>query len=268
MAILNIIQRYEQFIKGQVRLLPSENILSPVARNVMVSDVSGRYAHHFYSGKKHVLELLNRVEELAKELFRAKHAFITPLSGNLCDLAVLLAFSGPGDKVAMVADEDGGYPLNLEFFGRERVNLPMDIGKFNLDCDAAIGLIQGEKPRLVILGTSFILHPIPRIKEIVDVTHSYGGLVVYDASHPLGLIAGGQFQDPLREGVDCMIGSTHKSFPGPQGGLVFTNDGKLKEKLDVVVGADPTAPLVLVDNPHPGRIAALGITLEEMIDHG
>jgi glycine hydroxymethyltransferase len=262
-----IIEAHERLVKSCMRLLPSENILSDAARRALVSDMEGRYHMKFYGGKQHVMELIDHVTGLARRVFKARHAFVTPLSGNLCDLSVLHAFTKPGDAVAIIST-NAGYPLNLERFGRRRVPLPVDEDRFNLDLQATLEAIDNTRPALVILGSSFILHPIPGIPSIVDHAHAHGGKVVYDGAHPFGLIAGGQFQDPLAEGVDVLIGSTHKSFFGPQGGLILTNSDELYHELDVVAGANPDAGVVLVDNPHPGRIAALGVALEEMVDHG
>ncbi len=262
-----IIEAHERLVKSCVRLLPSENILSDAARKALASDMEGRYHVKFYGGKQYIMELVDHVTDLAKRVFKARHAFVTPLSGNLCDLSVLHAFTKPGDAVAMIST-NAGYPLNLERFSRRRVPLPVDEARFNLDLQGALEAIDKAKPALVILGSSFILHPIPGIPSIVAHAHAHGGKVVYDGAHPFGLIAGGQFQDPLAEGVDVLIGSTHKSFFGPQGGLILTNSDELHRELDVVAGADPNAGVVLIDNPHPGRIAALGVALEEMADHG
>nr|MDO8115379.1 hypothetical protein [Candidatus Sigynarchaeota archaeon] len=265
--VQQILDDHEVFIKTCLRLLPSENILSVRAKNALISDVSGRYHVDFYGGKKFITELVDHVAGLARKVFRAKHAFVTPLSGTFCVLSTLLAFTKPGEKVGIVSSS-GGFPFNIEYFGRKRVLLPMDNKKFNLNLQMALDVIEKEQPRLVFLGTSFMLHPIPELGKIVAATHEHGGVIAYDGSHPLGLITGGQFQDPLRDDVDLLIGSTHKSFFGPQGGIIVTNSDLVKDKLTISIGADPGLGVVLVDNPNPGRIAALGIALEEMIDHG
>ncbi len=83
-------------------------------------------------------------------------------------------------------------------------------------------------------------------------------LVLYDASHVLGLIAGGEFQDPLREGADVVVGSTHKSFPGPQGGLLLTN------REDLFAQIDPALVWRVFDNAHWNRIAGVAQTLLEL----
>lgn len=124
-------------------------------------------------------------------------------------------------------------------------------------------ILGKEKPKLVYLGASRILFPHP-VKAVSEFVHDYGGVVIYDGSHVLGLIAGGKFQDPLREGADALIGSTHKTFPGPQGGVILTNNEDVNEKIESVL----SRPYMLVDNPHVARIAALGITSEEMRKYG
>jgi glycine hydroxymethyltransferase len=83
-------------------------------------------------------------------------------------------------------------------------------------------------------------------------------LVLYDASHVLGLLAGGEFEDPLRAGVDVVFGSTHKSFPGPQGGLLLTDRDDLYREIE------PALVWRVFDNAHWNRIAAVGQTLLEL----
>ncbi len=117
--------------------------------------------------------------------------------------------------------------------------------------------IDRERPDAVLLGQSFVLFPFP-LRAIAEATHRAGGLVLYDGSHTLGLIAGGEFQDPLREGADVLFGSTHKSFPGPQGGLVLTDRDDLFAKID------PALVWRVFDNAHWNRIASVGQTLLEL----
>jgi glycine hydroxymethyltransferase len=92
----------------------------------------------------------------------------------------------------------------------------------NIDIDGAIKLIKKVKPKLALNGRSVFLFPSP-IKEISEAAHEVGAYLIYDAAHVLGLIAGKQFQDPLREGADVISGSTHKTLPGPQGGMIISN---------------------------------------------
>ena len=101
------------------------------------------------------------------------------------------------------------------------------------DIDAAASLIRNEEPAIALFGQSVFLFPTP-LEELSQAAHEVGATVMYDAAHVMGLVAGGQFQDPLREGADVMTGSSHKTFPGPQGGFVLSDseDEKLHRRLN------------------------------------
>lgn len=130
-----------------------------------------------------------------------------------------------------------------------------------MDVPGAAALIEQIRPRLVILGASLIpkAHPV---KALVKVVRDVDSVLAYDGSHVLGLIAGGQFQDPFQEGADILLGSTHKTFFGPQGGIVLVKeDVTLAEQIDITMRPNP----VLVDNYHHHRVAALAFALAEML---
>ena len=102
------------------------------------------------------------------------------------------------------------------------MSYPFNDEEMNINVDGAVKLIKKVKPKLALNGRSVFLFPSP-IKELSEAAHDVGAYLVYDAAHVLGLIGGGQFQDPLHEGADVMTGSTHKTLPGPQGGVVLSN---------------------------------------------
>ena len=103
----------------------------------------------------------------------------------------------------------------------------MERRKNGPDIDASAELIREIKPNLVLFGQSVFLFPTP-LKELSDAAHEVGAKVMYDGAHVMGLIAGNQFQNPLSEGADVMTGSSHKTFPGPQGGFVLSNSTEPK----------------------------------------
>ena len=92
--------------------------------------------------------------------------------------------------------------------GLNLVTYPWDEERMEPDVDAASKLIRTEQPELCLFGQSVILFPIP-LQELADVAHEVGARVMYDGAHVLGLIAGGEFQDPLREGADVTVSYTH-----------------------------------------------------------
>jgi len=181
----------------------------------------------------------------------------------MCVIATILAYTKSGDKIATLREEDGGFPFRYNDFERKLIPLPFDEKEGTIDVERAKDVIAKEKPKLIILGASIIPFPHP-VKEISEFAEEYGIPVVYDGSHVLGLIAGGKFQDPIREGALVLMGSTHKTFPGPQGGLILTNDDDAARRLAHYLDRPP----LLIDNPHVHRIASLGITLEEMLEFG
>ena len=106
--------------------------------------------------------------------------------------------------------------------GLNLVTYPWDEGRMEPDIDASLDLIRKNEPNLVLFGQSVFLFPTP-MQELADAAHECGSKVMYDGAHVMGLIAGGVFQDPLREGADVLTGSSHKTFPGPQGGFLLSN---------------------------------------------
>ena len=110
---------------------------------------------------------------------------------------------------------------------------PWNEDRMEPDIDGACALIRELEPKVALIGQSVFLFPTP-LREIADAAHEVDAKVMYDGAHVLGLIAGGVFQDPLREGADVMTGSSHKTFPGPQGGFLLSSseDSAFQKRLN------------------------------------
>ena len=251
--------------KECLNLIPSENRGSPQMRAMFLADLGNRYnaPDRFYRGTKYADELLALTEELARKAFGARYADVRALSGHTADMAVLLALTRAGDRILSVHPDNGGYPgithLGLgSLLKLENLYYPYDDGAVNIEPKESASLIRSSKPKVVFFGSSFIPfpHPTRRLTQVAE------GTAVYDGSHVLGLIAGGEFQDPLREGCSLLIGSTHKSLPGPQGGMILSND---VEAFSAVAGKIHPG---IVDNIHLDRVAALAVALIEKIQIG
>ncbi|MEM2094525.1 MAG: serine hydroxymethyltransferase, partial [Candidatus Bathyarchaeia archaeon] len=115
-------------------------------------------------------------------------------------------------------------------------------------------------PRLAMFGGSVLLFPHP-VEELKETFAHVGAKINYDAAHVCGLIAGGKFQDPLKEGVDAMTMSTHKTLPGPQHGLIASWE-KYAEQIKKAVFPG------LVSNHHLHAMAGTAIALTEMLQFG
>ncbi len=260
--ILELVEEHDRQRARGLNLVASETWVSPDVRRALGSDLAGRYAHEFYGGSERAVQVKHRTEALARELFDVDHAFVTPLSGNVCDLALIHGFTGPGDEVAMVPWSHHGYPMNLDVLHRERVAWPMVEDTPQIDVGALEAFYRDHPVPLGILGSSLMPFPHPVEEAVAEAPE--GTVVAYDGAHVLGLIATGAFQSPLATGADLLVGSTHKSLPGPQGGLALTNDDDVAEVLEGLLELDVERGIGLVDNPHPHRIAALGVALEEL----
>ena len=129
-----------------------------------------------------------------------------------------------------------------------------------IDVTTAAELCRRRDIRLVFLDASMQVFPHP-VRELRAALPK--AVIAYDASHVMGVVAGGQFQSPIAEGADLIQGSTHKSLFGPQKGLfVFADEGPVNERIRSTV-----TPL-FVSNSHPHHIAALAVALQEIIDFG
>ena len=265
LKIFDIVKKHDEYRGKTINLIPSENVMSEKARYAMSSDFGHRYINpvRFYRGTKYSELIIEETKKLATKLYDAKYAFVEPQSGTLAVLAAIFAFTDVGDKVMITSPENGGFPIDIQKLKRKPVYFPFDESKWNIDISKTEHVIKTEKPKLIFLGASTILFPHP-VKEVSEFAESVGSKVIFDGSHVLGLIAGKQFQDPLREGAEILLGSTHKTLAGPQGGIIVGTNEEDIEKFDFVFGY----PLFLVDNPHLNRIAALGITLEEYLKYG
>ncbi len=264
-VISELVAKHERMRAEGLNLIPSENWLSPAVRSALATDLAGRYHSNWYGGTEHILKIIDETEKLAKRIFRARFAMVTPLSGLTCDLTVLHAFTRPGDKVAIPPFTHGGFPFGISKFHRQRVFLPVDEGTYVPNTDKARAVLSAEMPKLAYLGSSFIFFPHP-VRAVSDHVRAQNlpTRLVFDGAHVLGLIATGEFQDPLREGAEVLFGSTHKSLYGPQGGLILTNSKEADEQMRSFLDVDVESGIGLVDNPHMNRVAALGIALEEL----
>ncbi|MEM4704335.1 MAG: hypothetical protein QXJ02_04630, partial [Candidatus Bathyarchaeia archaeon] len=254
--VLDLVKEHEEWRGKQcLNLIPSENIMSPSARSLLSSELTHRYTarDRFYMGTRFTDEIEQYGEKLARQLFKAETADLRPLSGHITDLIVLANTAKPGDTLMCVSPQDGGYPGMWQeglagLLRLKTVAFPFSKDCWNISVEEAKHAIERAKPKVVIFGASLILFQHP-VKELAEVAKENGAFVGYDGSHVLGLIAGGKFQDPLREGADALFGSTHQSFFGPQGGIILAD----KEHGELLTEKIYPA---FVDNAHWNRIAA------------
>jgi glycine hydroxymethyltransferase len=274
-----LLQEHHKWFQESIPLIASENVSSPAVREVLASDFGHRYAEGWpgervYAGCTYIDQVELLCIDLMKKLFNTEFVDVRPISGVVANLVVYTAFTEPGDVMMALSIPCGGHITT----GKKRLGgtagavsgldvqyLALDYDELNVDVDKTKGRVQklvdqGKSPKLVMFGASVFPFPHP-VKELAETFHNVGATVGYDAAHVAGLIAGGVFQDPLRESADVVSLSTHKTLFGPQHGGVLS----WKKHADTIKRA--TFP-GMVSNHHLHALAGVTIACAEMLEFG
>jgi glycine hydroxymethyltransferase len=212
-----------------IQLIASENFTSPAVLAAQGSELTNKYSEG-YPGKRYYggNYVVDDAEELARRrvcaLFGADHANVQPHSGANANMGAYLALLEPGDKVMGMRLDQGGHlthgsPVN--FSGRiyEFVAYGIDSETALLDYDQIADIARRERPKAIIAGATAYPRIIdfPAFRAIAD---EVGALLIVDAAHIAGLIAGGAHPSPLPY-ADVMTFTTHKTMRGPRGGAIL-----------------------------------------------
>lgn len=247
-----------------LNLNPATNLMNPRAE-AMLSAGLGSRASLGYPGDKYEtgLEAIEQIEvmaaELAAEVFGARYAEIRVPSGAIANLYAFLATCEPGDTIVAPPASIGGHVTHhaggsAGMYRLHTIPAPVSAGRFTVDVDAVRTLVREHRPRMITIGASLNLypHPVATLREIAD---EVGAVLLFDAAHLCGLIAGGAWPNPLEQGAHLMTMSTYKSLGGPAGGLIVTNEAELAQRLDAIAYPGLTA------NFDAGKAAALAVTM-------
>jgi len=268
--VRELLKEHHRWFGESLPLIASENITSMLVREVCASDFSHRYAEgkpgkRFYQGCRYIDEVELIAERLAKKLFEAPYVNVQPTSGTVANLACFFALTRPGDTIMALQVPHGGHISHAELSaagvrGLKVKSFPFDVEEMNIDVDKAAEKIRRVEPRLLLFGASIFLFPHP-LRELSEVAGEVGATVMYDGAHVLGLIAGKRFQQPLREGAHVVSASRHKTFPGPQGGVILAVEEYSKQLSRAVFPG-------LVSNHHLHHLAGFAVALAEMLEFG
>ena len=277
--VFSMLKDHNKWFEDSIPLIASENIPSPAVREAIISDFGNRYAEGWpgervYAGCVYIDKVEIECMRLAKKLFKAEFADVRPVSGVVANLAIYSAFSNPGDIMLAPSIPAGGHishgkkehsgtaglvhGLEIEFY-------PFDAEEMTIDVDKTKQKVKdlkkaGRLPKIAMFGGSLFLFPHP-VKELSDFLKSYDMHINYDGAHVAGLIAGGEFQDPIREGADTMTMSTHKTLFGPQGGLVLGKDSHAE-------GIKKAMFPGLTSSHHIHHMAAKAVAFAEALEFG
>jgi len=290
MSNINI-KDIEEIVKTQnqwrrkecINLIASENTQSEQVMKIQCNDFMSRYAEghpgqRYYQGTKYIDQIESKATQELKQLMDCRQADVRPISGNAANIGLFLTFLTGGQPVIANSTAAGGHISHnrigglgrrIQLPGQKLAKIPLHFfpltqDGYHTDVEKSVDLIREVKPKLIVLGRSLFLFPEP-VSELAQICSEMKIPILYDAAHVFGLIAGGQFQNPLKEGATIMAASTHKTFPGPQRGVVVSDvkDGsKYWKKVDRGIFPGSSS------NHHLFSLPALLVAIREFQAHG
>jgi glycine hydroxymethyltransferase len=247
-----------------IRLIPSENYVSPAVLEATGSVLTNKYSEG-YAGKRYYegQKVVDQVEELAiaraKSLFGADHANVQPYSGSPANLGVYFALLKPGDTVMGMALPHGGHlthgwdvSITGAYYNSKQYTVHPETHR--LDYDYIRELAKKERPKLIIAGAT----AYPRIidfEAFASIAKEVEAYFLADVAHISGLIVGGQHPSPVPH-ADVVSTTTHKTLRGPRGGMLLCKEA-VADQIDR--GVFPG----LQGGPHNHTTAAIAVALHE-----
>jgi len=230
--VFDLLDRELERQNTTLQLIASENFTSPDVMEATGSVLTNKYSEgypskRYYGGN----QIIDEVEELARQracaLFGADHANVQPHSGANANVAVYQALLEPGDKVLGMSLDHGGHlthgsPVNISGRLYDFVAYGVTESDERLDYDQIRDLAKDEMPKMILAGATAYprrIDPEP-LRAIAD---DVGALLMFDAAHIAGLIAGGAHPDPVPY-CDIVTFTTHKTLRGPRGGCILAKE--------------------------------------------
>lgn len=240
--------------RAKLELIASENFTSLAVMQAQGSILTNKYAEgypakRYYGGCEHVDVAENLAIERAKKIFGAEHANVQPHSGAQANMAVYVALAKPGDTVLGLNLSHGGHlthghPMNFsgKYFNIVAMNVRKDTEE--IDYDEAAALALEHNPKLIFAGASNYSRVFDwkRLREIAD---SCGAYLACDVAHYAGLIAAGEYPNPVPY-ADVVTTTTHKTLRGPRGGLILCKESLAKAINSAVFPGVQGGPLMHV----------------------
>jgi len=213
-----------------LQLIASENFASPAVLEASGSVLTNKYAEgypgkRYYGGNAHVDEVEDLARERVKALFGADHANVQPHSGANANMAAYQALLEHGDTVLGLSLDHGGHlthgsPVNASSMLYEFVSYGLTASDERLDMDELRDKAKAHRPKLIVAGATAYSRTIDAapFREIAD---EVGAILMFDAAHIAGLIAGGVHPNPVPY-CDVVTFTTHKTLRGPRGGCILS----------------------------------------------
>ena len=236
------IAQEDQRQQDHVELIASENYVSCAVMEAQGSQLTNKYAEG-YPGKRYYggCEYVDIVEQLAidraKELFGAEYVNVQPHSGSQANQAVYASVLKPGDTILGMSLAHGGHlthgaSVNISGKLYNAITYGLDENEV-LDYAEVERLALEHKPKMIVAGASAYALQIDwaRFREIAD---KVGAYLFVDMAHYAGLIAGGEYPNPVPF-CDFVTTTTHKTLRGPRGGVILCRDNTHEKALNSAI---------------------------------
>jgi glycine hydroxymethyltransferase len=229
--------------QNQIELIASENIVSRAVLDAQGSVLTNKYAEgypgrRYYGGCEEVDVVERLAIERAKQLFDCAWANVQPHSGSQANQAVFMALMQPGDTFMGMDLNAGGHLTHGKEVNQSGMwfkPVPYTVRKQDqiIDYDGLAETAAAVQPKLIIAGGSAYSRAIDfaRFRAVAD---SVGAKLMVDMAHFAGLVAAGEFPNPLPH-AHVVTTTTHKTLRGPRGGMILSSSPKLGKKIDAAV---------------------------------
>ena len=235
-AVFDLIEQERERLNTGLQLIASENFTSPAVMEATGSVLTNKYSEgypkkRYYGGNAVVDDIEQLAIDRVKELFGAAHANVQPHAGANANMAVFLSMLDVGDTVMGMSFDHGGHlthgsPVNASGKLYNFVSYEVTKSDERIDMEQLRERAHEHKPKMIIAGATAyprIIEPEP-FREIAE---EVGALLMFDAAHIAGLIAGGAHPNPMPY-VDVMTFTTHKTLRGPRGGCILSSEEHAK----------------------------------------
>lgn len=258
-----------------LHLTANENVISKTARQFLNSDLAERY--YFGGGKDSIVDfnpftirgldsiqqIVIEAEDSLKSMLNAEEVNLNVLSGIHAMICTIIGSTEKDDLIMSIHPDDGGHFATetiIRKLGRKSIFAQINRSSMTFDYQVLAKTIKSEGVKTVYIDLMNYTHPfdVRKLRSLIgeDV------IIIYDASHTIGLMLGGFFQSPLDEGADIICSNTHKTLPGPHKGLIAYKSKELGEKINSILAGK------FYSSVHTNHLIALAITILEMDQFG
>lgn len=264
-------ERNQRFL----HLTPNEPVMSNTAREFLLSPLGDRYyfgpgidgimdnGTYTSLGLTGVGEMVNAAGSVLKRQLGAEEVNFNCVSGLHAMMSVLLSMTEVGDTVMTLHHDHGGHFATkgiIKRTGRKSIDTVYDFRNQKFNAEATAARFHENNATLLYIDASYYTAPI----DVSSLRAALGqdAIIVFDASHTLGLMMGGAIPSPLREGADIICANTHKTLPGPQRGLIAFRKKEHSDKANRIIDS------YLYSSVHTNSLLALATTILEMDQFG